>query len=170
MLLSRSYVLKHIVTADRLGRHPGFCYLKQPGMHLLYCIERFSTAQSNQKRMNAWSPPNAQLLTLLYQLRQGWTTSGSSIPCSSMYQMLKLKLGPQDIRGTVAQERSTVAYNSGSNNNHHQHYLTDFDKSARKHLLVNLVLQGKRFLVVVIFKATARTEKKNPFLKASLNL
>lgn len=85
-----------------------------------------------------------------------------------MYQMLKLKLGPQDIRGTVAQERSTVAYNSGSNNNHHQHYLTDFDKSARKHLLVNLVLQGKRFLVVVIFKATARTEKKNSILKGQL--
>lgn len=43
--------------------------------------------------------------TLLYQLRQGCTTSGSSIPCSSMYQMLKLKLGPQDIRGTEAQRK-----------------------------------------------------------------
>lgn len=41
------------------------------------------------------------VLTLLYQLRQGCTTSGSSMPCSSMYQMLKLKLGPQDIRGTA---------------------------------------------------------------------
>lgn len=41
-----------------------------------------------------------RLLTLLYQLRQGWTTSGSSMPCSSMYQILKLKLGPHDIRGT----------------------------------------------------------------------
>ncbi len=46
-------------------------------------------------------------LTLLYQLRQGWTTSGSSMPCNSIYQMLKLKLGPHDIRGTVHNQPNT---------------------------------------------------------------
>lgn len=52
-------------------------------------------------------PSNIQVRpTLLYQLRQGCTTSGSSIPCSSMYQMLKLKLGPQDIRGTEVKQTS----------------------------------------------------------------
>lgn len=48
------------------------------------------------------------VLTLLYQLRQGCTTSGSSMPCSSMYQMLKLKLGPQDIRGTAGKSGMNV--------------------------------------------------------------
>lgn len=43
--------------------------------------------------------------TLLYQLRQGWTTSGSSMPLSSTYQMLKLKLGPHDSNGTAGEER-----------------------------------------------------------------
>lgn len=39
--------------------------------------------------------------TLLYQFRQGCTISGSSMPLSSTYQMLKLKLGPQDKSGTL---------------------------------------------------------------------
>lgn len=51
---------------------------------------------------------NQRVPTLLYQLRQGCTTSGSSIPCSSMYQMLKLKLGPQDIRGTKTQRKDNL--------------------------------------------------------------
>lgn len=64
-------------------------------------------------------------LTLLYQLRQGWTTSGSSMPCNSIYQMLKLKLGPHDIRGTVHNQTQTDSIKRG-----HSHF--PFSKELQK--------------------------------------
>lgn len=70
------------------------------------------------------------------------------MPCSSMYQMLKLKLGPQDIRGTETHKEKTQSEDSGNTEmldvarTLHQpgSVLTYFDKSAGKHLLVYLVL------------------------------
>lgn len=56
--------------------------------------------QKHTSRVVKYSP------TLLYQLRQGCTTSGSSMPLSSTYQMLKLKLGPQDKSGTLGREKN----------------------------------------------------------------
>lgn len=109
---------------------------------------------------------NSRVLTLLYQLRQGCTTSGSSIPCSSMYQMLKLKLGPQDIRGTKKKREKTHTNVNAEWSPcsmatcQFVSALTYFDKSAGKHLLVYLVLQGECFLVVVILKATGGPKKK----------
>ena len=43
---------------------------------------------------------DAAVLTVLNQARLGSTISGSSTPCSSTNQILKLKLGPCDIIGT----------------------------------------------------------------------
>lgn len=65
-------------------------------------------------------------LTLLYQLRQGWTTSGSSMPCNSIYQMLKLKLGPHDIRGTVHNQPNT----------HRQHQERTFTLCFKKYIYI----------------------------------
>lgn len=78
-----------------------------------------------------------------------------------MYQMLKLKLGPQDIRGTDKKNRQRVCKRTETFIVYfnQEKSLTYFDKSAGEHLLVNLVLQGKRFLVVVILKATGREGK-----------
>lgn len=44
---------------------------------------------------------NIVFLTVLNQARLGSTTSGSSTPCSSTNQILKLKLGPCDMIGTT---------------------------------------------------------------------
>lgn len=67
-----------------------------------------------------------------------------------MYQMLKLKLGPQDIRGTETQSKEGQRGKQckKDRNVHYAYYqkwkqtttaLTYFDKSAGKHLLINLV-------------------------------
>ena len=62
-----------------------------------------------------------------------------------MYQMLKLKLGPQDIRGTEKRWREENSVKKTDVDQQKQqtldkpHQLTYFDKSAGKHLLINLV-------------------------------
>lgn len=71
MLLSRSYVLKHIVTADRLGRHPGFSYLKKPGMHLLYCIERFVHGSKQPKKDECVKPTQRAAAHLAVPVKAG---------------------------------------------------------------------------------------------------
>lgn len=67
------------------------------------------------------------------------------MPCNSMYQMLKLKLGPQDIRGTEGKEQRQVrsraeAFIVQFVEGESGQSPTYFNKSAGEHLLVNLVL------------------------------
>lgn len=52
------------------------------------------------------------VLTVLNQARLGSTISGSSTPDSSTNQILKLKLGPQDMIGTASNIIPLTVYNS----------------------------------------------------------
>lgn len=60
-------------------------------------------------RMSSADLP-APSITSVNHLRAGCTIVSLSWPCISMYQMLKLKLGPHDNNGTMQQEHSQVIH------------------------------------------------------------